>query len=51
LARVLSRWLTRAKARRPQVKASNATPPRAHLTLLQYILETAPEAHPAKVLT
>jgi hypothetical protein len=30
---------------------SNATPPRAHLNLLQCISETAPEALMAKVLT
>ncbi len=32
-------------------KASNATPTRDRLTLLQYISETAPEAPMAKVLT
>jgi hypothetical protein len=38
-------------APRWRAKASGATPPRARLTLLQPTSETAPEAHPAKVLT
>jgi hypothetical protein len=34
-----------------RARASNATPPHARLALLQCIVETAPEALMAKVLT